>query len=160
MINDYFQLNLSSDQLLKYAAILGADCAFFIQNKPSYATGIGDQLNPVNFDLSGYEIIIAKPPFSVSTPEAFAGIIPQKSGFTLKEIESVPIEKWKDFVVNDFEKSVFLKYPEIKKIKEAMYQMGALYASMSGSGSAVFGVFRHSPTNLDKFLPQGIFIYR
>lgn len=160
MLNNFFQLSLSSEQLIKYAAILGADCAFFIQNKPAFATGIGEQLQPINLDLSGYEIIIAKPPVSVSTSEAFAGIIPQKTGFTLVEIESVPIEKWKDIIVNDFEKSIFRKYPEIKEVKESMYQMGALYASMSGSGSAVFGIFRHSPTNLDKFLPRGIFIYR
>lgn len=160
MLNDYFQLNLSSERLMKYAARLGADCAFFIQNKPAFATGIGEQLQPINLDFTDYKIIIAKPTVSVSTPDAFAGIIPQKPGFNLKEIESIPVENWKDFVVNDFEKSVFQKYPEIKKIKEVMYQMGALFASMSGSGSAVFGIFRHSPINPDKYLPQGILIYR
>ena len=160
LINDYFDLKLSFSELSKYAATIGADCAFFIQNKPAFAKGIGDQLQAINLDLSGYEIIIAKPAISVSTPEAFTGVVPQKPEFNLKEINSVPIEKWRDFVINDFEKSVFKKYSEIKEIKEAMYQMGAVYASMSGSGSAVFGIFRHLPTNPDNFLPQGIFIYR
>ncbi len=160
ILNDYFQLNLTSEQLIKYAARLGADCAFFVLNRPAFATGIGDNLLPITLDLSSYKIIIAKPSVFVSTPEAFAGIIPQKPAFNLAEIESVPVEKWKDFVINDFEKSVFNKYPQIKEIKEAMYEMGALFASMSGSGSAVFGIFRHSPINPDKFLPKGIFIYR
>jgi 4-diphosphocytidyl-2-C-methyl-D-erythritol kinase len=160
MLNDYFQLNLSSAQLINYATRLGADCAFFFLNKPAFATGIGDKLKSINLDLSGYKIIIAKPTFSVSTPEAFKGIIPRIPEFNLAEIGSVPIEDWKDFVVNDFEKNVFQLYPEIKKIKEVMYQMGAVFASMSGSGSAVFGIFRHLPINPDKFLPRGIFIYR
>ncbi len=160
LMNEYFQLNLSSGKLMKYAANLGADCAFFIQNKTAFATGIGDELNAIDLDLTKYHIIIAKPSFSVNTSEAYSGIIPHKPTFSLMEIESIPIENWKDFVVNDFEKSVFQKFPEIEKIKESMYQMGAVYASMSGSGSAVFGIFRHSPTYTDKFLPRGIFIYR
>jgi len=160
MMNDYFQLQLSSQELMKYAAKLGADCAFFIQNKPSFATGIGDQLNEIKLDLSGYNLLIAKPSFSVNTSEAYSGIVPHKPTFNLKETGEIPVEKWKDFVVNDFEKSVFKKYPEIEKLKNSMYQMGATYASMSGSGSAVFGLFRHSPINPDNFLPRGIFIYR
>ena len=160
MMNDYFQLQLSSQKLMKYAAKLGADCAFFIQNKPAFATGIGDQLNEIKLDLSGYNLLIAKPSFSVNTSEAYSGIVPHKPTFNLKETGEIPVEKWKDFVVNDFEKSVFKKYPEIEKLKESMYQMGAIYASMSGSGSAVFGLFRHSPINPENFLPRGIFIYR
>ena len=160
MMNDYFQLQLSSQKLMKYAAKLGADCAFFIQNKPAFATGIGDQLNEIKLDLSGYSLLIAKPSFSVNTSEAYSGIVPHKPTFNLKETGEVLVEKWKDFVVNDFEKSVFKKYSEIEKLKESMYQMGAIYASMSGSGSAVFGLFRHSPINPDNFLPRGIFIYR
>jgi len=160
MMNDYFQLQLSSQELMKYAAKLGADCAFFIQNKPAFATGIGDQLNEIKLDLSGYNLLIAKPSFSVNTSEAYSGIVPHKPTFNLKETGEIPVEKWKDFVVNDFEKSVFKKYSEIEKLKESMYQMGAIYSSMSGSGSAVFGLFRHSPINPDNFLPRGIFIYR
>ncbi|HKI88896.1 MAG TPA: 4-(cytidine 5'-diphospho)-2-C-methyl-D-erythritol kinase [Draconibacterium sp.] len=160
MMNDYFQLHLSSETLIKYAANLGADCAFFIQNKAAFATGTGNQLHDIEIDISEYEIIIAKPHLSVSTPEAYAGIIPKAPEFDLEELKSIPVENWKEVVVNDFERNVFQKYPEIKKIKEDMYQMGALFASMSGSGSAVFGIFRHSPTNPEKFLPRGIFIYR
>ena len=160
MMNDYFQLQLSPEKLMKYAAKIGADCAFFIQNKPVFATGIGDLLNKIQLNLANYQILIAKPSFPVNTSEAYSGIVPQKPTFNLKEIGEIPIEKWKDFVVNDFEKSVFKKYPEIERLKEIMYQMGATYASMSGSGSAVFGLFRHSPINPDNFLPRGIFIYR
>ena len=160
MLNEYFNLGINSEQLKKYAAQIGADCPFFIENKPTFATGIGDQLNNINLDLSGFEILIVKPRFSVSTPEAYKYVIPSKPLFNLKEIETVPIEEWKDLVINDFEKSVFPGYPEIKQIKEILYNMGALYSSMSGSGSAVFGIFRHLPANPDKFLPKGIFIYR
>ncbi len=160
MMNDYFHLHLSSETLMKYAVKLGADCPFFIQNKPAFATGTGNQLHDIKLDLSGYKIFIAKPSFSVSTPEAYAGIIPKAPEFNLKELKSIPIENWKDVVVNDFERNVFQKYPGIKKIKDNMYQMGALFASMSGSGSAVFGIFRHSPINPEKFIPRGIFIYR
>lgn len=160
MLNEYFSLNLNSTKLKKYAAQIGADCPFFIDNKPAFATGIGDQLNPVDIDLSEYKMLLVKPPFSVSTPEAYKNIIPSPATFNLDEISSIPIEKWKDIIKNDFEKSVFPSYPEIEKIKKSLYKMGALYSSMSGSGSSVFGIFRHLPVDLDGFIPKGIFIYR
>ena len=160
MLNDYFDLGLTTIQLEDYAARIGADCPFFIQNKPTFAHCIGDQFKPVNLDLSAYEIVIVKPSFSVSTPQAYRNIIPAKSDFNLLEIDQFPIEEWKTVVKNDFEKSVFPQFPEIENLKESLYEAGAIYASMSGSGSAVFGVFRHSPTELDKYLPKGIFIYR
>jgi 4-diphosphocytidyl-2-C-methyl-D-erythritol kinase len=96
----------------------------------------------------------------VSTPQAYRNIVPTKPGFNLLEIDQLPIEDWKTVVKNDFEKSVFPQFPEIEKLKNQLYEAGAVYASMSGSGSAVFGIFRHSPTDLDRFLPKGIFIYR
>ncbi len=160
MLNDYFSLGLSAEQLENYAARIGADCPFFIQNKPTFAHGIGDQFKPVNLDLSAYEIVVIKPPFAVSTPQAYQNIIPAKPDFNLLKIENLPIEEWKTVVKNDFEKSVFPQFSEIEKLKEKLYEAGAVYASMSGSGSAVFGIFRHLPTDLDRYLPKGIFIYR
>ncbi len=160
MLNDYFKLGLPDSKLENYAGQIGADCAFFIQNKPTFAHGIGNQFEPINIDLSGFNIVIIKPPFSVSTPEAYRNIIPAKPIFSLKQIENLPIEDWRDFIRNDFEASVFPIYPEIEALKNKLYELGATYSSMSGSGSAVFGIFRHLPTNLDKYLPKGIFIYR
>lgn len=160
MLNDYFKLELSQDKLEKYAAKIGADCPFFIQNKPTFAHGIGDQFVQINLDLSEFEIVIIKPAFSVSTPEAYRNIIPAKASFNLQEIGKLPIEEWRSLVKNDFENSVFPVYPQIELLKNKLYELGAFYASMSGSGSAVFGIFRHLPTNLDKYLPKGIFIYR
>jgi len=160
MLKDYFKLDISETMLESYAAQIGADCPFFIQNKPTFATGIGDQFEAVKLDLSAFEIVILKPNFSVSTPEAYRNIVPAPSAFNLKEIETLPIEDWKDVVKNDFEKSVFPQYPEIEKLKNELYKLGAVYSSMSGSGSAVFGIFRHLPTDIVKYLPKGIFIYR
>ncbi|MEN8118349.1 MAG: 4-(cytidine 5'-diphospho)-2-C-methyl-D-erythritol kinase, partial [Bacteroidota bacterium] len=131
MLNDYFNLKLPSDKLRFYASQIGADCPFFIKNKPVFATGIGDQFQPIDLDLSEYEILIAKPNISVSTPDAYSNVVPAKPEFSLKEIEPMAIEDWKDYVKNDFEKSVFEKYPEIKRLKQTLYEMGALYASMS-----------------------------
>jgi len=160
MLNTHLNLKISSEELQKYAAQIGADCPFFIENKPVFATGTGDRFQPVNLDLSEYEVLIVKPDISVSTPEAFKNIVPQKPSFNLKEIEKLPIEEWRSFIKNDFEKSVFEKYPEIKKLKNTLYEMGAVYASMSGSGSAVFGIFRYLPADSDRLIPKGIFTYR
>lgn len=160
MLNEYFGLALSSDQLEKYAAKIGADCPFFIQNQATFATGIGDQFEPIQLDLSAYQIVIVKPNISVNTPEAYRNIIPQKPKFSLKEIENLEIEEWKRNIQNDFETSVFPLYPEIQELKENLYKLGAVYAAMSGSGSAVFGIFRHLPTDFDNVIPKGIFTYR
>ena len=160
MVNEYFHLKISSLKLQNYALQIGADCPFFIENKPTFATGIGDQFQPVNLDLSEYKILIVKPDILVSTPDAYKNVIPAKPIFNLKDIENLPIEKWKDTIKNDFEKSVFIKYPGIENLKNILYKMGALYASMSGSGSAVFGVFRHLPVNSNNLIPKGIYTYR
>ncbi len=150
MLNSHFNLKIPSDKLENYAAQIGADCPFFIENRPVFATGIGDRFLPINLDLAEYEIVIVKPDVSVSTPDAFRNITPSKPKFNLKDIENLPIEDWKYFIKNDFEKSVFEKYPEIENLKNTLYEMGAIYASMSGSGSAVFGIFRELPAG---FLP-------
>jgi 4-diphosphocytidyl-2-C-methyl-D-erythritol kinase len=159
MLNTYFDLKLSSKKLQKYATQIGADCPFFIENRPVFATGTGNQFQPVNLDLSEYEILIVKPDVSVSTPEAFKNIVPQKPSFSLKEIEKLPIKEWRNYIKNDFEKSVFAKYPQIETLKNTLYEMGAVYASMSGSGSAVFGIFHHLPVIVKNYLPKGVFLH-
>ncbi len=160
MLNDYFKLGLNAEGLKNYAAKIGADCSFFIDNKPAFAEGIGDKLVPFQIDLSNFHIVILKPDISVGTPEAYRNIVPAAPQFSLKEMANLPPDKWKSHVVNDFEKNIFPQYPEIKELKEILYQTGAVYASMSGSGSAVYGIFRHLPTNFDQSIPKGVLIYR
>lgn len=141
-LNEEFNLNIPTQEREKMAAQLGADCAFFINAKPVYATGIGDIMQPINISMKDYFIIIIKPNIHISTAEAFANIkprIPQKS---VKDIIMQPIETWRDELHNDFEESIFINHPEIKEIKDKLYSMGALFALMSGSGSSVFGLFR------------------
>lgn len=160
MLNKHFDLNLSETELEFYSARIGADCPFFIKNKPVFATGIGNEFHNTTLDLSGYHIVILKPKFSVSTAEAYANVTPGKPKFNLTEITSTAVCDWKYLIVNDFEKSVFPKYPQIAELKQLLYDSGAVYASMSGSGSAVFGIFRHLPVLLEEKIPAGIFIYR
>lgn len=131
----------SDESLSKMALTLGADCPFFIYNKPAYAEGVGERLEPISLDLSGNWIVIAKPFDSVSTREAFAGIRPTPASFDLRRLPSVPISEWKDCVFNDFEKSIFPAFPAIEGIKEAHYGCGALYASLTGSGACVYGIY-------------------
>jgi 4-diphosphocytidyl-2-C-methyl-D-erythritol kinase len=160
MLNNHFKLGLTVEQLKQYAVRLGADCAFFIENKPAFAMGIGDELYPLALDLSEYHIMLIKPNVSVSTVQAYKNVIPAKPVFSLSTLTEVPVEMWKDRVVNDFEKSIFPGFPEIEKWKDLLYEHGALYASMSGSGSAVFGIFRHLPAELENKIPDGIFFSR
>ena len=143
MLNEMFSLGLTSTDLEQRSAQIGADCAFFIQNRPAYATGIGDQLEPLDLDLSAYRIAIAIPPDEhVSTREAYAGLHLQGgSRPDLRQAVRQPIEQWRETIVNDFEASVFPAHPAIAALKDDMYRRGALYASMTGSGAAVFGLF-------------------
>ena len=150
LLNDKFKLNLSIEKMEEYAAILGADCAFFIQNKPVFASGIGNIFEPINLSLKGYYIVLVKPDIFVSTKDAFANISPQKPQQSLKEIIRMPIETWRATMKNDFEDSVFQKFPEIAAIKDKLYDMGAIYAAMSGSGSSVFGIFREQVEFVDE----------
>ncbi len=159
MVNNYFKLGLSISEMEKYASKIGADCPFFIRNKPTFATGTGNVFHDIEINLSDYKILIAKPDVSVSTPEAYKNIIPQEPEISLTEIVKTPVENWKNTLVNDFEKSVFQQYPQIEELKNILYQNGAVYASMSGSGSAVFGIFRHLPTDLKNKVPKGVLIY-
>lgn len=142
LLNGSLKLNLSNKQLENYAAILGSDCAFFIENKPSYATGRGEILEPINIDLNGYFIVLVKPNIHVSTAEAFANVYKRGEGsMPLKELIKKPIEKWKGMIENDFEKSVVNYHPSIGLMKDKLYENSAIYASMSGSGASVFGLF-------------------
>lgn len=141
MLADYFGLVLSNSGLREYAAQLGSDVPFFIDNTPMYATGRGEILTPVALDLSSYRIEIVKPDFSVSTKEAYAGITPRVPDVNLLEVIQQPVENWKDLMHNDFEESIFQRHPELAELKAGMYRKGAAYAAMSGSGTAVFGLF-------------------
>jgi len=141
LLNTTFSLGLSVVELELYASTLGADCAFFIQNQPTFAEGIGNLFSPVSLSLKGYRLVVVKPPVFVSTKAAFSLIKPGKPTHSLKEVITLPVSAWKERMSNDFEDSVFPQYPEIKKIKEKLYEQGAIYAAMSGSGSSVFGLF-------------------
>lgn len=152
LLNDNFSLELSTERMEEYAVKLGADCAFFIRNKPVFATGIGNLFEPVELSLKGYHIILIKPDIFVSTRDAFAEIKPVRPAVSLKEIVKQPMETWKNSMKNDFEDSVFKKFPEIAAIKDELYDLGAVYAAMSGSGSSVYGIFKAPIENVeDKF---------
>ncbi len=144
-LNDGFSLGFTDEEMEKRIAVYGADCAFFVKSRPAFATGIGDVLTPIgDFSLKGYVLLLVKPAVSVSTREAYGGVVPASAPCDLTEAVKRPVEEWKDIIANDFEKSVFRVHPAIAAIKQTMYDMGAVYASMSGSGSTVFGLFRHS----------------
>lgn len=152
LLNDKYSLGLSTERMEEYAVKLGADCAFFIRNKPVFATGIGNLFEPVELSLKGYHIILIKPDIFVSTRDAFAEIKPVRPAVSLKEIVKQPMETWKHSMKNDFEDSVFKKFPEIAAIKDELYDLGAVYAAMSGSGSSVYGIFKAPIENVeDKF---------
>lgn len=144
MVNTFSSAGYSDDQLIEMSSKLGSDCAFFILNKPVFASGKGDQLSKISLRLEGLTIVIVKPPIFVSTAEAYSGITPKLPAGSLRELIQLPVAEWKDVIKNDFEHTIFSRHPEIAAIKKRMYEMGALYASMSGSGSAVFGFFNSS----------------
>jgi 4-diphosphocytidyl-2-C-methyl-D-erythritol kinase len=146
LINKQFALGLSSPDLIRFALHLGSDAPFFIINQPCFASSRGEELTPVNVDLSGYQFVLVNPGIHVSTAKAFTGIttaVPVKS---VKAIIQQPVSTWKDELINDFETTVFTQYPAIQFIKEDLYKQGAVYASMSGSGSTVFGIFDKDKT--------------
>lgn len=144
-LNEMFHLNIKQNQLINYAAQLGADCAFFIHNTPCLASGIGDILSPVEINLTGHHLLLIKPNIHISTPEAYRGITPTIQDKSVTEKLLYPIDEWKNCIENDFEKSVFPNHPKIEELKNKMYEKGATYASMTGSGAAVFGLFKEKP---------------
>ena len=152
-LDERFRLNIGIPEMERYAAKLGADCAFFITADPSYAEGIGDVLMPVDVPgagLGGYYLAVVKPSVAVSTRDAYAAIVPKTPAKCCRDIVRQPIETWKDELVNDFEAPIFAMHPELAAIKKSLYDAGAVYAAMSGSGSALFGIFREQPTGLEK----------
>lgn len=142
LLNDMFSLGLTQQQMIDYAARLGADCAYFILSSPAYAEGIGEKLQPVSVDLSNYWIAVVRPDIPVSTREAFSLIRPHHPQKNCRDIVLQPVETWRNELLNDFEESVFSLHPEIGAIKQRLYDLGAVYAQMTGSGSAVFGLYR------------------
>ncbi len=154
LLNELFELKMTDEQMIDYAAQLGADCAFFIRSTPCYAEGIGEKMQSINLDLSGWYIGIVRPAIPVSTKEAFSRIHPHYPDVCCRDVVLKPVEQWEGLLVNDFEESVFSLYPAIGKVKEKLYQMGATYAAMSGSGSALFGLFKEEPTDLQREFPD------
>ena len=136
-------LDLSDAELAAYAARLGSDCAFFVYNRPMLGSGRGEILEPFDIDLSGYRLEVTVPEgIAVSTADAYRGIVPSMPEIPLRDILTRPVEEWKGLVVNDFETTVFAKYPRLAEIKQSLYDAGAVYAAMSGSGSALFAIYR------------------
>jgi len=158
ILNELFMLNLQKTDLLSLAATLGSDCAFFIENRPSLGFGRGEILKPAAFPDQRIYPVIIKPEINISTADAFRMIQPVKPVIPIQEAILEPITKWKDTLFNDFEKTIFPQYPFIENIKKRLYELGAMYAAMTGSGSAVFGLFRE-PAEIQNQFP-GCFVWQ
>lgn len=146
LLNDKFNLRLTEAQMEDYVRPLGADCPFFIRNRPVLAVGTGDDFTDIDIDLSGYHIVLVKPQVHVSTADAYSTIKPSVPKNSLKELIHLPLKEWRGNIFNDFELSVFKKFPEIEHLKKSLYQQGAIFALMSGSGSSVFAIFEDMVT--------------
>ncbi len=142
ILNDMFSLQCTQEQLAAFALQLGSDCPFFIHNTPQFATGRGEKMSPVTVSLDNYEIRVICPGIHVSTRDAFSKITPRPAPFDLRAIADLPVSEWKHHISNDFEQTVFPIHPELADMKKKLYDEGALYASMSGTGSAVYGIFK------------------
>ena len=150
-LNEYFSCACREEELINMAGRIGSDCAFFIRNTPMLGSGRGEILEPLGIDLHNYEILLIKPDLHISTRDAYSEVTPTNYGFSLKDLVRSPITDWQRTLVNDFEASVFTKFPEIKTIKDILLKKGALYATMSGSGSSVYGIFnKDSVKELDQ----------
>jgi len=158
LINDKFKVGLSWGEMHNYARQLGSDCSFFITNKPVFAEGVGDQYESITLNLTGYRITLIYPNIHINTAKAYSGVTPKKPVRSLEsDIVNLPVEQWKNGIHNQFEDSIFPQYPELKKIKENLYSLGALYVAMSGSGSSVYGIFKEK-TDIKKHF-NDCFIY-
>jgi len=153
-LNDLFKLNLDKYQLLQYASKLGSDCPFFLIGHPVFAEGIGNLFSEIDIVLNNLTLVLVKPGYTVSTLVAYNNIVPEIPKFSLKESLNLPVKLWKDRIENRFEKGIFPHYPQIKEIKEKLYKEGAIYASMSGSGSSVYGLFENGDRNLKNLFPD------
>lgn len=156
LLNNEFKLGITDHQLSTYALQLGSDCPFFLINKPCYATGRGEELTTIELDLSAYDIMLVYPGIPVSTTQAFAGITPAMPSRNIKEIIHQPVDTWKAGLINDFEPVVFKMHPAIGSIKEELYRQDAVYASLSGSGSTVYGIFAKENKPVFSFPPHYI----
>lgn len=159
LLNRKFNLGLSNEQLSGYALQTGSDSPFFLLNKPCFATSRGEVLTPVQLDLSAWQFILVKPAVSVRTGEAFSGIMPSVPGKSIRQIIEQPVETWKNELINDFEGPVFKQHPSIKEIREELYRQGAVYASLSGSGSTVYGLFS-TDQRVEISFPSGYLVKR
>ena len=153
LLNEMFELGITTEKLEAYAARLGADCPFFITGNPVYATGIGNEFHSIDLDLSGWHIVVVKPDVFVSTKEAYSMVRPEKPAVTLDAKIVRPIAEWKDTISNDFEKGIFALHPELASIKAKLYELGATYAAMSGSGSSLFGLFETPIASVEQHFP-------
>jgi 4-diphosphocytidyl-2-C-methyl-D-erythritol kinase len=141
LLNRQFHLQLDTERLLEYALQLGSDCPFFVLNRPCLGTGRGEELKPVELDLSGYSFVIVNPGVHISTARAFSLIVPDPGGRSVGEIIRQPVQTWAKELVNDFEEPVLQEYPALRRIREELYDKGAIYASLTGSGSSFYGIF-------------------
>jgi 4-diphosphocytidyl-2-C-methyl-D-erythritol kinase len=148
LLNEQFGLGLSVAQREAYARQLGSDCAFFVQNRPQYCIEKGDVFEEIALDLSGYHLLLVYPNLAISTAEAYAGITPRSPDVPLRTLLEAPVGQWRGTVHNDFEDSLFPKYPVLADVKQHLYDAGAIYASMSGSGSTLYGLFPERPDNI------------
>ena len=159
-LNEHFELGLSGAKLSLLAGKLGADCSFFLVNRPAIATGTGEILTPSDLSLSGYYLLLVKPSFGIDTKEAYAGVRPEAYPYSFSDILHGGIRHWKEKIRNGFEKSLFLEYPELHELKKRFYGEGAEYASMSGSGSSVYALFRQNPGLGPADFPPGYFVWQ
>jgi 4-diphosphocytidyl-2-C-methyl-D-erythritol kinase len=151
VVNDLYRLSLIDEELARMAGRLGSDCPFFIRNRPAFAEGRGEILTEVEVSLHGYFLALVIPPVHIQTSEAYETVTPGKPAVSVREVIGLPVEEWKGKLINDFEKPMISKFPEIGEAKEKLYELGAVYASMSGSGSAVYGLFKNPVTLANQF---------
>ncbi|HJX71281.1 MAG TPA: 4-(cytidine 5'-diphospho)-2-C-methyl-D-erythritol kinase [Bacteroidales bacterium] len=147
-LNDVYELALGQEEMAELAANIGSDCPFFLRNTPVFAFGRGERFREIDLNLSGYYLVIVLPGIHVSTPEAYASVSPAKPEKSLYDLIRLPLNSWKETIINDFEANIFHEFPELRIIKEELYHLGAEFASMSGSGSAVYGLFLYPPQNM------------
>ncbi len=145
LLNRYFGFGLTSEELRSFAGVVGSDAPFFIDGTPSFAEGVGNILSEFPLDLSRYHIVILYPGTNISTAMAYAGCVPCPTGLSLRQLLVLPVSEWRGRVINDFELNIFRSHPQVGRLKVGLYEAGALYASMSGSGSAVYGIFDAEP---------------
>jgi 4-diphosphocytidyl-2-C-methyl-D-erythritol kinase len=158
LLNQQFQLGLTQEQLIQYALQLGSDCPFFILNQPCFATGRGEIMKPLSLDLSAYQFVLVNPGIHVPTGWAFGQLQPAIPSISCEQIVTQDPSTWQDQLINDFETSVMSAYPEIRELKDTLYQHGAVYASMTGTGSTVYGIFKKE-TKITFSFPEHYFVY-